>query len=95
MQGDVPALLEMSNIELLSIIRVMCKKIGKKKTADKKFESQIQHEAENTKCKTNKELQAQSGIGSFSNETNMLDYLNSSKIKLVCQIILIQVTTKK
>ena len=93
--GDGPTLLGILEIELFGIIRVICDTI-ENKTTGMKFDSQTKHVADSPNCKTNKDPQAKPDESSRSKDKIKLsDYLNSSKRKLICQIISIPVTTKK
>ena len=55
--GDGPVLLRMPDIELLSIIRVMCEAIDNK-TTDRKFDVQTNHAADSHNCKTKRDSHA-------------------------------------
>ena len=78
--GNGLILLRMLDIELLSIIRVMCEIIGNKAT-NKKFETQTRP-GDSQNCKTNKDPQAKQYAESVSKDkTNIPDYLNFSTNK--------------
>ena len=57
MPDNGPALLRMSDIELLGIIRDMFETIDRK-TTDRKFDVQTRHTADDQSCKTNRDLKA-------------------------------------
>ena len=73
--GDGAALLRMSDIEFLGIIRVMCETDNK--AMDRKFVMKTRHAADSHNCKTKGDLQE----GKAEDKTNIPDYLNSSTSK--------------
>ena len=95
MPADGPTLLGMPDIELLSIIRVMCETIGNK-TISKMFDSQSKNVAHSQYCKQTRTCRPrQIKVTQAKTKQSHQIILILAKSKLICQIILIPVTTKK
>ena len=81
MPGDGPALLGVPEIELLSIIIVMCETINNK-TNDRKFDMGTRHAEDSQNFITNKDPQTKLDADNASGDkTNILNYHNSSTNK--------------
>ena len=79
--GNGPALFGMPDIELLSMIRVMCETIDNK-INDKRFDAQTRYAADSQNCSTNRDPQTKSDAdNAHGDKTNTLDYLSSSTNK--------------
>ena len=75
MPGNDPTLLRMPDIELLSLIGVMCETIDNK-TTSRKFDVQTWHLVDSQNCRTNWDPQTKPDEDSMcEDKTNIPDYL--------------------
>ena len=83
MPGDGPALLSRPDIELFSVIGVMCETIDNK-TNERKFDTQTRHAADSQNCSTNRDSQTKLDVDNVSRDkTNTPGYPNISTNKIL------------
>ena len=81
--GGGPALLEMPDIELLSILKIMCD-VVEGQQADRKFDSQTMEPSSAPSCKANTDWERRSDNMDVINiNSNMPDFFRSSMVREV------------